>query len=54
MKVRDVMTRKVDWVSPDAPVAEIAQLMKGRDVGSIPVCDAGGVKGIITDSRITL
>lgn len=54
MKVRDVMTGKVDWVSLDAPAVEIAQLMKRRDVGSIPVCDAGDVKGIITDRDIVL
>ncbi|AET68925.1 putative signal-transduction protein containing cAMP-binding and CBS domains [Desulfosporosinus orientis DSM 765] len=54
MKVRDVMTNRVDWVAPNASVVEIAKLMKSNDVGSIPVCEDMKVEGIITDRDIVL
>ena len=54
MKVRDVMTSSVDWVTPDASVFEVAQLMKKDDVGSIPICQDNNLIGIITDRDIVL
>ena len=54
MKVRDVMTNSVDWVTPDTSVVEVAQLMKNDDVGSIPVCKEDRLIGIITDRDIVL
>lgn len=54
MKVRDIMTSSVDWVSPNTTVVEIAQLMKKDDVGSIPICQDDSLIGIITDRDIVL
>jgi len=54
MKVRDVMTGSVDWVTPDTSVIQIAQLMKKNDVGSIPICTENKLTGIITDRDIVL
>ncbi|MDR3602769.1 MAG: CBS domain-containing protein [Desulfosporosinus sp.] len=54
MKVRDVMTSSVDWVTPDTSVVEVAKLMKKDDVGSIPICQANQLMGIITDRDIVL
>ncbi|HUS88075.1 MAG TPA: CBS domain-containing protein [Desulfosporosinus sp.] len=54
MKVRDVMTSSVDWVTPDTSVVEVAQLMKKDDVGSIPICKENSLIGIITDRDIVL
>lgn len=54
MKVRDVMTSSVDWVTPDTSVVEVAQLMKKDDVGSIPICKENRLIGIITDRDIVL
>ncbi|EHQ90253.1 CBS domain-containing protein [Desulfosporosinus youngiae] len=54
MKVRDVMTQQVDWVAPTASIAEIARLMKNKDVGSIPICEDKKVIGMITDRDIVL
>lgn len=54
MKVRDVMTRSVDWVTPETSVVEVAQLMKKDDVGSIPICKENRLIGIITDRDIVL
>ncbi len=54
MKVRDVMTSSVDWVTSDASVVEVAQMMKKDDVGSIPICKDNKLIGIITDRDIVL
>src|SRR3954470_10161117 len=37
MKVKDVMHKGVDWVSPDTPITELAKLMRAHDIGCIPV-----------------
>jgi len=54
MKVHDVMTSSVDWVTPETSVVEVAQLMKKDDVGSIPICKGNSLIGIITDRDIVL
>lgn len=54
MKVRDIMTSSVDWVTPDTSAVEVAQLMKQNDVGSIPICEGNKLIGIITDRDIVL
>jgi len=36
MKVKDVMHKGVDWVSPDTPVTELAKLMRERRIASMP------------------
>ncbi len=48
--VRDVMTREVVTLTPDAPVIEAARLMKTHDIGSVVVVtERGEVVGIITE-----
>jgi CBS domain-containing protein len=37
MKVKGTMHKGVDWVSPGIPVTELAKLMCGHDIGSIPI-----------------
>ncbi|MGE5613635.1 MAG: CBS domain-containing protein [Bacillota bacterium] len=54
MKVRDVMTKNVAQIRPDASVYDAAKLMQQNNVGSIPVCDKSGVVGIITDRDIVV
>lgn len=54
MKVRDVMTSSVEWVTPDTSIVEVARLMKKDDVGSIPICQDKRLMGIITDRDIVL
>jgi len=54
MKVRDVMTSKVESVTPNSSIVEIAGLMRSNDVGSIPVCEGKKVLGIITDRDIVI
>jgi len=52
MKVKDVMHKGVDWVSPDTPIAEIAKLMQGHDVGCIPIGEDDQLIGMVTDRDI--
>ena len=50
--VRDVMTPGVRTVSPSQSLAEAAEVMKGEDVGSVPVVEDGRLAGIVTDRDI--
>jgi len=52
MKVKDVMHKGVDWVSPDTPVIELAKLMKGHDIGCIPIGENDRLIGMVTDRDI--
>lgn len=54
MKVQDIMSKEVSFVAPSASVVEIANIMKQKDIGSVPVCENGMVLGIITDRDIVL
>jgi CBS domain-containing protein len=54
MKVKDVMTPKVECVRPEATVREAAIKMKSHDVGPIPVCEGDRVLGILTDRDIVV
>jgi CBS domain-containing protein len=51
-KLRDVMASDLTTVAPDATVAEAAQLMSVRHVGSALVMDDGGLVGIFTERDI--
>ena len=52
MKVKDVMHKGVDWVSPETPVTELAKLMRARDIGSIPIGQNDRLVGMVTDRDI--
>ena len=54
MQLRNVMTRDVEVVRPDASVQEAAATMKRLDVGPLPVCDGKRVLGMVTDRDITI
>lgn len=54
MKVKDIMTKDVAYINPNATIIEAAQLMQKHNVGSIPVCDQNGVVGIVTDRDIVV
>jgi len=54
MQLKEIMTDKVVSVSPDTPVEQVAQLMQKHNIGSVPVCDNTGIKGIITDRDIVV
>ena len=54
MKLRDVMTRDVECVSPEASLRDAAEIMRRLDVGIVPVCIGQQVEGIITDRDIAI
>jgi CBS domain-containing protein len=54
MQLKDVMTRDVEVIHPDATLQEAARKMKALDVGPLPVCDGERVVGMLTDRDITV
>jgi CBS domain-containing protein len=54
MQIREIMTREVDVIPPNASVRDAAAKMKELDVGAIPVCDGQKLKGLLTDRDITV
>ena len=54
MQIREIMTRQVDVIRPDASVRDAALKMKELDVGAIPVCDGQKLAGLVTDRDITV
>ena len=52
MKVKDVMHKGVDWVSPNTPVTELAKLMWEHDIGCIPIGEDDRLIGMVTDRDI--
>ena len=54
MQLKDVMTRPVEVISPEASLEEAARKMDQFDVGSLPVCDGERLVGLVTDRDITV
>lgn len=54
MKVKEVMTKVVEFVRPETTVQEAAGKMKDLNVGPIPVCEGDKVRGILTDRDIVI
>jgi CBS domain-containing protein/sporulation protein YlmC with PRC-barrel domain len=54
MRLREVMTRQVEVVHPEATLWEAAQKMAMLDVGPLPVCTGDQLVGMLTDRDITV
>ena len=54
MKIKDVMTRGVEVVRPDASLKDAALKMKTLDVGPLPVVDGDRLVGFVTDRDIVI
>ena len=55
MLVKEIMTRRVECVRPDATLQEAARRMRDLDVGPLPVCgDDDKLAGVLTDRDITV
>jgi CBS domain-containing protein len=52
MQLKDVMTRGVTVVPPEATVQDAARKMEQFDIGSLPVCDGERLVGMLTDRDI--
>lgn len=55
MKLQDIMTKDVIAVSFDTSVYDAAQIMRDKNIGSVPICTENmNVEGIVTDRDIVL
>ena len=57
MKCKEMMTADPVCCTPNDSAADIAQLMKAQDIGSVPICEDGQSKkllGIVTDRDLAL
>ncbi len=54
MKVKKVMHKRVEWVSPDTPVRTLAKKMRQYDVGALPVGENDRLIGMVTDRDIAV
>jgi acetoin utilization protein AcuB len=51
-RVEDIMTRSVVAVPPDETIRKVANLMRGRTVGCVPVIKGQRLRGIVTVSDL--
>lgn len=51
-KVEDIMTSNIAPVSPSTPILEVARRMRDSGLSTIPVCENGKLRGLITDRVI--
>ena len=54
LRIKDVMTPQAEVISPDATAEEAASIMKTLDIGVLPVCDAEGLVGVLTDRDLVV
>jgi CBS domain-containing protein len=54
MEVRQIMTTDPEFLSPSASIREAADMMKGMDVGSVPIVTNRRVIGIVTDRDLVV
>jgi acetoin utilization protein AcuB len=46
------LTREVPVIDAESPIADAANLMRGRKVGCVPVVDDGAIAGVITIEKL--
>ena len=54
MQLKEVMTRNVEVIGPDATLEDAASRMDVLDIGPLPVCENDRLVGMITDRDITV
>lgn len=54
MKLKDIMTPKVQVIHPSTALKECAAQMKACDVGAMPVCEGDRLIGMITDRDLVV
>lgn len=52
MRVGEIMSRHVEFISGQATVSDAAELMGELDVGALPIGTAENLEGIVTDRDI--
>jgi CBS domain-containing protein len=54
MKIRDLMSRNIDYVTAEETIEQAAAKMKESNVGDMPVVVGGEAVGMLTDRDITI
>lgn len=54
MKVRDIMTRDVQTLSPAQSIKDAARCMSQEDIGAVPIAENDRLVGMITDRDIAI
>lgn len=54
MKVQEIMTRDVECIEPETPIAKAADKMQDLDIGFLPICENDRLVGTVTDRDITI
>ena len=54
MQVKEVMTREVMTVGPDASLYEVARIMRDDDIGSVLITEGHDVLGVVTDRDLVV
>ncbi|HYD65184.1 CBS domain-containing protein [Azospirillum sp.] len=54
MKIRDIMTKQVEIVSPDTSLRDAARMMRDADIGFLPVGENDRLVGTLTDRDIAI
>ena len=54
MKVKEAMTREVEFIHPNDSLQTAAQKMRDRDIGFLPVHEGDELVGVVTDRDIVI
>jgi CBS domain-containing protein len=54
MEIKEIMTKNVEVVHPNASLQDAAKKMRARNVGLLPVCDGDRLVGTLSDRDITV
>jgi CBS domain-containing protein len=54
MRVNEIMSRNVECINPDTPIAKAADIMRDRDIGFLAICENDRLVGTVTDRDITI
>ncbi len=54
MRACDVMSTTIVTCTPDTPIAQVARIMRDRNLGDILVTEDGQVRGIVTDRDLAV
>jgi CBS domain-containing protein len=54
MKISEIMTTNVEFVTPETTITELAEKMKSLDVGFLAVCEKDRIAGTVTDRDIVI
>ena len=54
LRAHEVMTHATATCAPDATVAQVAGIMRDRDIGSVLLVEDGKLRGIVTDRDLAL